>query len=399
MKQSPADISQNPALLWLMAVACGLCAGVNYYSQPLIASLQQHFQVAESQIAYTVTFAQLSYALGLLLIVPLGDILNKRRLIPILMNLTACGLLLCAFAINLPMLWLGTIMAGLFSVAAQVLIPLAAMSTVPEKTGEVVGRLMTGLLVGILCSTSLAGFLSHLFHWNVIYILSAILLLILSWILKSKLPTSMQHRHRYTAVLYSMWQLLGQHPRLIYRACIGAAVFASMSILFSTIALLMHQSFQLSDVHIGLITLVGVFGALSTQYIGKFADRGYTQTISWIGLAMMLLSWGFLYTGQWLLWCYVLGFGFINLGLAAIHTSNQNIIFRLEPHAKSRINSIYMTSYFIGGAAGSASGAAAYHYGGWQMSCLVGVGLIAFAALCCLLDQHLSQHQTTDSIN
>ena len=394
---SHTDISQNATLLWLMAVACGVCAGVNYYSQPLIASLQIYFQVPESQVALTVTFAQVSYALGLLLIVPLGDILNKRRLIPILMNLTACGLLLCAFAVNLEMLWIGTIMAGLFSVAAQVLIPLAAMSTKPEKTGEVVGRLMTGLLVGILCSTSLAGLLSYLFHWNIIYICSAIVLILLSMILKPRLPTSMLHRHRYIQVLISMGSLLKQHPRLLYRSCIGAGVFASMSILFSTIALLMHSKFQLSDVLIGMITLVGVFGALSTQYVGKFADQGYTHLISWIGLALMLCSWGFLYTGQWILACYVIGFALINLGLACVHTSNQNVIFRLEPHAKSRINSIYMTSYFIGGASGSALGAAAYQYGGWIMSCYVGVALVAFAALCCVLDQRLADQQTSAS--
>ncbi len=162
------DISQDKSLLWLMAVACGLCAGANYYCQPLIHSIQQYFNVPESQVALTVTFAQVSYALGLLFIVPVGDIVNKTKFIPLLMFLAAIGLFLCAFAVNLPMLWLGTVIVGLFSVAAQVLIPLAAMAVKPEKTGEVLGFLMSGLLVGLLLSTSLAGLLSNLFNWKLL---------------------------------------------------------------------------------------------------------------------------------------------------------------------------------------------------------------------------------------
>jgi len=132
---APQDISQNKTLLWFMAAACGLCAGANYYSQPLIHSIQQYFAVTEGQAALTVTFAQVSYALGLLFIVPMGDVVNKTKFIPLLMVFCAVGLFISAFSINLPMLWLGTVMAGLFSVAAQVLIPLATMTVKPEKTG------------------------------------------------------------------------------------------------------------------------------------------------------------------------------------------------------------------------------------------------------------------------
>ena len=143
------DISRDKSLLWLMAIVCGLCAGANYYCQPLISSIQQSFQAPEEQVALTVTFAQVSYALGLLFIVPLGDMLNKAKLIPFLMFGASAGLFICATSTNLSMLWLGTIITGLFSVAAQVLIPLATMAVKPEKTGEVVGFLMSGLLVGI----------------------------------------------------------------------------------------------------------------------------------------------------------------------------------------------------------------------------------------------------------
>jgi len=381
------DISQDKSLLWLMAIACGLCAGANYYCQPLISSIQQYYQVPESQVALTVTFAQISYALGLLFIVPLGDMLNKSKLIPFLMLGAAVGLFICASAVNLPMLWLGTIIAGLFSVAAQILIPLATMAVKPEKTGEVVGFLMSGLLVGILLSTSIAGLLSDLFHWKMIYVVSGIAMLGLSFYLKGKLPSLPRLKISYAAIFKSMAILLKQEPRLVLRSLTGACAFAAMSMLFSTIALLLTQKpFQLSDVMVGLVTLVGVFGALSTQIIGKWADRGHIKTLSWIGCSILIGSWLFLYFGAVSLLSYILGYGLINLGLAITHSCNQNVIFRLRPDAKSRVNSLYMTVYFIGGACGSALGVYTWHHGGWSMTCIAGLGLVIGSALFALLD-------------
>lgn len=390
------DISQNKALLWLMAIACGLCAGANYYSQPLIHSIQLYFNMPESQVALTVTFAQVSYALGLLFIVPMGDIVNKIKFIPWLMFCAAIGLLMCAFAVNLPMLWVGTIITGLFSVAAQVLIPLATMAVKPEKTGEVVGFLMSGLLVGLLLSTSLAGLLSNLFNWKLIYFISAVLMLILAYLLKKRLPHVPVFKMSYGKIFYSMGVLLKEERRLIYRAIIGGFAFAAMSILFSTIAVLLtSEPFKLPDVLVGVATIIGVFGALATAKIGKIADRGHTSILTWIGVALMIISWALLYFGGKYLTSYILGYGLISFGLAVVHTSNQNIIFRLRPDAKSRINSIYMTAYFTGGACGSALGVYAWHHGGWTMTCLVGVCLVMGSALFSLLDRlYLNRAQT-----
>ena len=395
LMENPLDISEDKALLWLMAIACGICAGANYYAQPLIHSIQLYFQAPQSDVALTVTFAQISYALGLLFIVPMGDILNKTKFIPLLMFCAAIGLFICAFSINLPMLWFGTIIAGLFSVAAQILIPFATMAVKPEKTGEVVGLLMSGLLVGILLSTSLAGLLSNLFNWKIIYIVSGILMLMVAVVLNARLPHLASQKMSYLSIFKSMAELLQQEPRLIYRSFVGAFAFATMSILFSTIAILMTESFQLSDVMVGCVTLVGVFGALSTKKIGQIADRGHSKSITWIGISILALAWIFMYFGQVYLISYIVGFGLMNLGLATVHTSNQNIIFRLRPDAKSRINSIYMTSYFIGGACGSALGIFAWHHGGWITVCLTGIALIVGSALFALLDLNYIKKQAS----
>lgn len=387
--QNTVDISQNKALLWLMAIACGLCAGTNYYCQPLIQSIQTSFQVTESQVALTVTLAQVAYALGLLFIVPIGDIVNKTKFIPLLMLFAALGLFISAFSTDLYMLWIGTVVASLFSVAAQVLIPFATMAVKPEKMGQVIGFLMSGLLVGILLSTSVAGVLSELLHWKAIYFLSGSLMLLLAWQLKSKLPYLLRLKLSYADIFKSMAQLIGQEPRLVLRALIGGCCFAAMSILFSTIALLLSTDpFHLSDMWIGLVTLVGVLGALSSSRLGQIADTGKTQSLTLFGLITLAISWGFLYLGTMSLVSYILGYALINLGLAMVHTANQGIIFRLRPDAKSRINSIYMTSYFIGGAAGSALGSYAWNQGGWTASCLTGIGLVSLAACFALIDRY-----------
>lgn len=386
--QLKVDISQDKALLWLMAIACGLCAGANYYSQPLIHSIHLYFQVPEDQVALTVTFAQISYALGLLFIVPIGDIVNKTKLIPLLMFLASLSLFLCAFSTSLPMLWIGTVLTGLFSVAAQVLIPFATMAVSQKKIGEVIGLLMSGLLVGILLSTSLAGLLSNLYNWKVIYFVSAIFMLFLAIFLKKKLPILPISKLHYGEILLSMGQLLKYEKRLVFRSFTGAFAFASMSVLFSTIALLLKSKFYLSDMLVGVVTLVGVFGALSTKKIGQFADRGFTQKITLLGLLTLAISWIFLYFGKYSLMSYILGFGVINLGLALIHTSNQNIVFRLKEDAKSRINSIYMTMYFLGGATGSALGVYAWQHGGWDTSCIVGFSLVLLSACFAFLDKY-----------
>lgn len=384
--ENPLDIHEDKALLWLMAIACGICAGANYYSQPLIHSIELYFQAPEAEVALTVTFAQISYAIGLLLIVPLGDIVNKTKFIPLLMFFASIGLFICAFSYSLPMLWIGTIITGLFSVAAQILIPFATMAVKPEKTGEVVGMLMSGLLVGILLSTSLAGLLSHLFNWKLIYIISGILMMMFAVVLNARLPFVPSFKMSYFSIIRSMGKLISEEPRLVYRSLIGGFAFATMSILFSTIAILMTDSFQLSDVLVGLIALAGVFGALSTKKIGQIADKGYTKIITWLGIGILACAWFFLYLGDTYLISYIIGFALMNLGLASIHSSNQNIVFRLRPDAKSRINSIYMTSYFISGACGSALGVYAWHHGGWPIACLAGLGLVICTAIITIVD-------------
>jgi predicted MFS family arabinose efflux permease len=387
MRQQIQSKGLQSSTLWLMAATCGLCAGANYFNQPLIHSIQLFFAISAAQAQLTVSIAQVSYALGLFFLVPLGDILKKNTFIPVLMALAAMGLLISGFAQNIYMLWLGTAITGLFTIAAQVLIPLSAVLVEPKKTGAVIGFLMSGLFIGILLATSLAGLLSNLFAWNSIYLLSAVLLLILTVLLGLRLPHTATVPLDYLAMFASMWTLIQTQPRLLIRAGIGGFAFASMSTLFSTMALLLSAApFGLSDFQIGLIGLMGIVGAIFSQFAGKLVDKGHARVLTRVGITILVSSWLLNYLSQYYLGAFLVGFATINLAIATLHITNMNIIYQLSDSAKSRLNSIYMTLYFVGAASGSALGIFAWNHGGWSLTCLVGLALALCSAGCVLLD-------------
>lgn len=395
-KASPKTI--QPSTLWLMAITCGLCAGANYFNQPLIPSIQDYFAIDAAKAQLTVTFAQVSYALGLLLLVPLGDLLKKHYFIPVLMCLAAIGLFISGFAQNIYMLWFGTAMTGLFTIAAQVLIPLSTVLVEPKKTGSVIGFLMSGLLIGILLATTLAGLLSNLFAWNTIYWLSAIALLLCTVLLQPRLPHIPTVKMSYFSMFNSMKILLKTEKRLVLRAGVGAFAFASMSTLFSTMALFLSgKPFFLSDFQIGLIGITGIVGAVFSQFAGKLADRGLFRPLTLFGQIVLLSSWLAIYLSQWYVFIFLIGFSIINLAVATLHVTNMNIIYQLRDDARSRLNSIYMTLYFIGAASGSTLGIFAWNHGGWSMTCVIGLSLALLSALFATLDLRYAKHETLTS--
>ncbi|MFT3812002.1 MAG: MFS transporter [Acidovorax sp.] len=388
---TPTTPTLSTPVLLLMAVACGICAGANYVNQPLLHSIARHLAVSDGTASLLVTMSQVSYALGLLLLVPLGDLLERRRLIVGLMVLAAIGMALAGSAHGFALLAAGTLMTGLFSVAAQVQIPMAATLAAPGQSGKAVGLLMSGLLTGILAARSVAGILSELGGWALVYQVVAATLLLLAAALWKVLPPSRNAAPpRYGEALRSMGALVARLPRLRTRALLGALSFGSTSVLFSTMALLLAgPPHHLGDAAIGLVGLAGVAGALMASVAGRLADRGMAQTTTAVSAAVMLASWGALWLGHASVAWFVFGMLIIDLALSGTHISNQNVIYALAPEARSRINAVYMTSYFIGAAAGSALGSAAWQWGGWAGACAVGSALAVLNACALWRDQRL----------
>lgn len=381
-----------PVLL-LMAVAAGLCAGSNYFNQPLLNSIATSLQVSAAAAAATVTLAQVSYACGLLLLVPLADKLERRGLAVGLMLLAAAGLFLSGFASNLGMLVAGTAITGLFSVAAQTLVPMAATLSDPQRSGRAVGWMMSGLLTGILAARSVAGLLSAANGWHTVYRVAGVAMALVAGALWLALPTSRNPSPQsYARTLRSLGTLLVKHPRLRSRALLGALSFGSVSVLFSTMALLLAGPVhRLSDVQIGLVGLVGVAGALMASVAGRLSDRGLGQATTAASLVLMVAAWLFLWLGGSSLGWFLLGMLVIDIALPGVHISNQNVIYKLEPEARSRINAIYMTTYFAGAASGSALGALAWRLGGWPAACLFGVALALLAGIALWRDERLAR--------
>jgi predicted MFS family arabinose efflux permease len=352
--------------LLLMATACGLCAGANYFNQPLLHSIAVDLGISEARASLTVTMAQVSYALGLLLLVPLGDMLERRRLVLGLMLLAALGML----------------MTGLFSVAAQVLVPMAASFAAPGTSGRAVGLVMSGLLVGILASRSVAGVLSDLGGWNAVYWVGALATAGVALLLRRALPLAQPARRMgYGEVMRSLLTLAREQPRLRSRALIGGMGFATVSVLFSTMALLLAgPGYGFGDAQIGLIGLVGVAGALMANMAGRLADRGLEQRTTLAGGLLMLAGWCALWLGGTSLWWFLAGLLIVDAALQALHISNQNVIYALAPSARSRINAVYMTGYFIGASLGSAMGSAVWLHWGWTGASVAGL-ILSLATL------------------
>ena len=376
MQATAAPVLPQSTLL-LMATACGLCAGANYFNQPLLHSIAMDLGISEARASLTVTMAQVSYALGLLLLVPLGDMLERRRLVLGLMLLAALGMLASGMAHSFALLAAGTLMTGLFSVAAQVLVPMAASFAAPGASGRAVGLVMSGLLIGILASRSVAGVLSDLGGWNAVYWVGALATAGVALLLRRALPLAQPaQRIGYGAVMRSLLTLAREQPRLRSRALIGGMGFATVSVLFSTMALLLAgPGYGFGDAQIGLIGLVGVAGALMANMAGRLADRGLEQRTTLAGGLLMLAGWGALWLGGTSLWWFLAGLLIVDAALQALHISNQNVIYALAPSARSRINAVYMTGYFIGASLGSAVGSTVWLHSGWTGASVAGLAL------------------------
>ena len=398
MTTSPRPTALSTSTLVLMAVACGLCAGANYFNQPLLNSMVQQLQISDAQAASTVTMAQVSYGLGLLFLVPLGDMLERRRLVLTLMLLAACGMLLSGLsgtAGSFALLAAGTLMAGVFSVAAQVLVPMAATFSAPGTSGRAVGLVMSGLLIGILASRSVAGILSDLGGWSTVYWVGAACTALMAVLLSRALPKAAPTAAvSYDEVMKSLGELIQKHPRLRSRALIGSTGFATVSVMFASMALLLAgPQFGLSDLMIGLIGIVGIAGALMANVAGRMADKGLEQSTTLAGALLMLLGWLCLWLGGSSIWWFLLGLLIVDGALQALHISNQNVIYALAPQARSRINAVYMTTYFLGASIGSALGSWAWLNHGWSGTSLMGgaLGLICLSAV--LWDRSLLAQQ------
>jgi len=293
--------------------------------------------------------------------------------------LSALGLLLSAFAPSLTLLLLGTAVTGLFSVSAQVLVPMAASLTDPQSRGRVVGTLMSGLLLGSLLARTVAGALSSAGDWRTIYLLAAALMFISAIALYCALPNHHQSAGlSYPKLLGSVFRLFVEEPVLRLRALLGLLTFSLFALFWTPLAFLLAlPPYGYSDAVIGLFGLAGAVGAVAANWAGRMADRGKGQQATTAGLLVLLACWLPMAFAGSSLAALLIGVLALDFAVQLVHVSNQNAVFQIRPAARNRLNAGYITCYFIGGALGSLAGAQTYPVYGWEGIVMVGAVIAA----------------------
>lgn len=394
-KSAPPRLTR--ALIGVFAAACGVAAANLYYAQPILNTVARSLGASVGTAGLIVTFSQIGYAAGLALLVPLGDLLTRRRLLPALLAITAGGLVVSAFSPGIGVLIAVALVVGAGSVAAQLLVPMAASLSDDEHRGRTVGTVMSGLLLGILLARTVSGAVAGLAGWRVVYVMAAVLTLATGAILWFVLPAETEReRIRYGTLLATTVRLFMTERLLRRRAAFGALGFAAFSVLWTTIAfLLAGPPYHYGDAVIGLFGLVGAAGALCANFAGRWADRGLGQVTTLVFTACVGLSFLPLWYGRHDLAMLIVGILVLDVGVQGLQVTNQSMIYRLAPQARSRINSAYMVCYFAGGALGSALASSVYAASHWAGVCLLGAVIGALAVLGAIADAAASRRRAT----
>lgn len=370
-----------------MAVACGLAVANLNYCHPMLGHIGAHFATGGWQLALVPAVAQLGYAAGLLLLTPLGDRVDRRRLIVRQLVALCMALLVAAGATQFWLLVAASFAIGVAATVAQHIIPLAAQLAGPARRGAVVGTVVSGLLIGILGARVVAGWVAIWWHWRVMFGAAAIAMALLAIVLGRRLPyapptTSLP----YPALLRSLATLIARHPALRQSALVGGLLFAAFSAFWSTLTLLLESPVHGQHAGVaGMFGLIGIVGALAAPLAGRLTDRGGPQRMMRAGVAALSLSFAALWFGQASLFGLALGVIVLDLGMQVGQIANQTRIYALDANATSRLNTIYMTLYFLMGAFGSALGMALWSRWGWTGVCALGVSLgLAAGLVTCL---------------
>ncbi|WP_363322497.1 MFS transporter [uncultured Gilliamella sp.] len=354
-------------LVFLMAFAIGVTIASNYYAQPLLHSITDDLHIAIKHAGAIIMSAQFSYAVGLLFITPLGDKVERKQLILILMMLTICGLIISALSQNLWMLIIGTAITGLFSAVAQVLIPFAATLAKPEHRGKIVGTLMSGMLLGILLGRTFAGAISSISDWHNVYWIATVIMIIVTLLLWLSLPNYCNKTNiNYWQLMVSIGSLYRQERTLRIRSILAVLSFAIFSLLWTPLAFLLSDPpYHYSDFIIGLFGFAGAAGAIGSPIVGRLSDKGKGAVATSIGLTLLLLSWLPLSFAHYSIMALILGVVLLDFAVQVTHVSNMNAIYQIRPESRSRMNTGYMVSYFIGGMLGSVTSTYLYSHYGW----------------------------------
>lgn len=369
-------------LLLLLATGAGLAAATLYYSQPMLGILGDEFKVAAGPIGLVPTLTQLGYALGILLLAPLGDRFDRRRIILGKAVALTAALLVAASAPSLGVLLGASLAIGLAATLAQDIVPAAATLAQDAQRGKMVGVVMTGLLLGILLSRVVSGFVAEHFGWRTMFVAAAVSIALLGLTVWLRLPRFVPTtRLGYGALLKSLFILLQKHSALRRAALAQGLLSTGFSAFWSTLAVMLHAApFHLGSTVAGAFGLAGAAGALVAPLAGRVADRKGPELVTRLGAVLMVVAFVAMACGPDQLWLIAVGALVFDLGAQAALIAHQTLVYSIEPAARSRLNAVLFVGMFMGMSSGAFLGSLVLAQWGWQGVC----GMAALASLAAL---------------
>ena len=375
------------SLLWTMSLASAVAVANLYYNQPMLADMMRTFGVTPHAIGLVATFTQIGYAVGMPLFIPLGDFVERRRLVTLLFVAVAAALVAAALAQNLAWIVVASFLIGVTTVSAQIMIPLATELAPPEDQGRTIGAILSGILLGILLARTLSGIIAHHFGWRVMFWIAAALALIFAALLRFELPrVPVRSGITYRELIHSIWRLVVEIPKLRQVSLVAAMFFAAFSAFWTTLVFLLETPpYHYGSQAAGLFGLVGATGVLVAPVAGRESDRNGPRYVVAIALFVVLAAYATFWGLGFHLWGLVLGVILLDAGVQGAQVANQSRVLSLRPDARNRVNTVYMISYFSGGSLGSLVGAWAWGRWHWHGVCATGIvfmliGLVAFLA-------------------
>lgn len=365
----------------LFAVGGGAAVGNLYWAQPLLDEIAADLHASSSLAGLLVTVTQVGYALGILLVVPLGDVLDRRRLVPGVLVASAVALLLAAVAPSFGALLGALGLVGLTTVAGQLLTPLAGDLADPAARGRVVGTVASGMLTGILVSRTVSGLVAQVAGWRAIYVVAAVAALVLAVLLRRSIPhLDRRDRVPYPQLIGSVFRAVAHHRSVQVTLVLGASAFAVFTMFWTALTFLLSAPpFGYSPAAIGLVGLAGLTGAVAAQRVGRLHDRGLSVPVTGAALALGLLSLVVAGLGARSIVVVLVAVVLLDVGVQAANVLNQTRLFAIDPAARSRLNTAFVTGNFIGGAVGSALASVLWGLGGWTAVTIGGAVLFGFA--------------------
>lgn len=386
-----------PRLVALFALTTGVSVANIYYVQPLLDVIASAFHVSDATAGLLVALTQLGYLLGLAFLVPLGDVFERRRLITGMLALAAVAAAVCAAAPSFALIAGALVALGILSVAAQIVVPLASSLAGPQERGQVVGTVMSGLLIGILSARIFSGLIAAVAGWRAVYVIAAVVIALLALLLRRTMPPAPPPASAlgYRGTLRSVLSLVRREPVLRQRMAMAVMTFASFSLLWTALTFLLSDPpFDYGEGVIGLFGVAGIAGASIAPVSGRLADRGHARLALTAFVGLILVGWGLLALGRSSVVPLILGIVILDLGTQGAQINNQTTVYALEPEARSRLTTAYLVSGFCGMVIGSTLASITYSAGGWYAVCGLGAGLATAALLIWGMTQGLGHEST-----